>query len=141
MIMQSPVPVPAGERSEVGEQATDPLPGSIPETGAGLPVLGRGVEIFLEDLSSESEVRVLWVEGTEAWVYAGEGTRFTLLEGRLEVSYPIGNVRVELPRGPGNVRLLLAGELVLRKIGEAVEVMGPVRERTPDEIVFDRPIP
>ena len=141
MIRPSSAPVPATVAPEVDDQTAAPLPGSIPETGAGLPVLGQGVEISLENLPTESELRVLWVEGTEAWVYAGEGTRFTLLDGRLEVTYPMGNVRVELPRGPGSILLLLNGELLLRKRGEAVEVVGPVKERTPDGIVFQRPLP
>ena len=117
----------------------DPLQGTIPETGAGLPILDQEVEISLQGLPPEAELRVLWIDGTEAWVYAGEGTRFTLLDGRLEVEGPPGAVRVELPRGPGTVLLRLDGNVILRKAGEEVEVLAAVRERTSEEIVFEPP--
>lgn len=129
--------VPATAVDEVETQSSDPIQGTIPETGAGLPVLDQGVEIWLQDLSAEAELRVVWIEGTEAWVYAGEGTRFTLLDARLEVTGPPGAVRVELPRGPGSVLLRLDGNVILRKTGEEVEIVGGVKERTPGEIVFD----
>lgn len=111
--------------------------GNIPETGAGLPVLDQLVEISLQGLPPEADLQVLWIEGTEAWVYAGEGTRFTLLDARLEVAEPQGAVRVELPKGPGHILLRLDGQVLLRKSGEGVEIVGRVKERTPDQIVFD----
>ena len=129
--------VPATEVDETEGQSAESLPGSIPETGAGLPVLDQGVEISLKDLPPEAELQVLWIDGTEAWVYAGEGTRFTLLDARLEVAGPPGAVRVELPRGPGDVLLRLDGNVLLRKTGGDVEIVGRVKEMTPDQIVFD----
>jgi hypothetical protein len=129
--------IPVTGVGEAEGQRTESLQGSIPETGAGLPVLEQGVEISLQDLPPEAELQVLWIDGTEAWVYAGEGTRFTLLNARLEVAGPPGAVRVELPRGPGDVLLRLDGKVLLRKTGDDVEIVGLVKESTPDQIVFD----
>lgn len=130
-------PAPSAVLDETEGQHTEALQGSIPETGAGLPVLDREVEISLQGLPPGAELRVLWIDGSEAWVYAGEGTRFTLLEARLEVAGPPGAVRVELPRGPGRIILRLDGSVLLRTTGEDLEILGRIKERTPDQIVFD----
>lgn len=130
---------PAAVVDEAETPGPGALQGAIPETGAGLPVLDQGVEISLQGLSPDAELRVVWIDGTEAWVYAGEGTRFTLLDARLEVEGPPGPVRVELPRGPGTVLLRLDGNVILRKAGEEVEIVAEVRERTSEGIVFEPP--
>jgi len=109
----------------------------IPETGASIPSLSQGVEIWIHDLPSEAELRVLWVDGDEAWIYAGEGTRFSREAGRLEAFGPPGAVRVEIPRNLRHVLVGLDGNVLLRKSGDEVEILGPVQQRTPSEILFE----
>ena len=82
---------------------------------------------------------MLWIDGEEAWVYAGEGTRFTILDGRFEVIAPPGAVRVEIPRIFRRVIVGLDGEVLLRKAGGELEILAPVKERTPSEIRFEAP--
>lgn len=109
----------------------------LPETGAGIPALGNGVEIWIHDLSADAELRILWTDGEEAWVFAPEGTRFNRTDGRLEAFGPPGDVRVEIPRSFARVTVGLNESVLLRKSGEEVEILGPVQERTPSEIRFD----
>jgi hypothetical protein len=111
----------------------------VPETGASIPALSQGVEIWIHDLPSEAELRVVWVDGDEAWIYAGEGTRFSREAGRLEAFGPPGAVRVEIPRNLRQLLVGLDGNVLLRKSGDEVEILGPVQQRTPSEILFETP--
>jgi len=111
----------------------------LPETGASISALEGKVEIWIHDLPAQSELRVLWTDGEEAWVYAGEGTRFNGVSGRLDTFSPPGAVRIEIPRNLGSVVVRLEGSVLLRKSGGEVEILGPVQERSPSEIVFEIP--
>jgi len=113
--------------------------GQMPETGAAILASSRGVEIWIHDLAPEAELRVVWVDGDEAWIRAGEGTRYNWEEGRLEAFSPQGAVRVEIPRNLEQVVVGLNGSILLRKSGGEVEIVGPVQQRTPSEIVFEVP--
>jgi hypothetical protein len=144
-----------GWHAFVGSAGTTTVPGSpegtpetpgllspeqgAPETGAGVSVLVEGPEIWIHDLPAQAGLRVLWTDGEEAWVYAGEGTRFNSVDGRLEAFAPPGAVRVEIPRALQNVVLGLDGEVLLRKAGGELEILAPVRERSPSEIRFEAP--
>jgi hypothetical protein len=119
------------------ETETTPLEGIPQESGVSVPALEGGVEIWIRDLAPEADLRVLWTDGDEAWVYAGEGTRFNRAEGRLEASGPPGAIRVEIPRTLRHVVLGLNGTVLLRKTGEELEITGPVQERSPSEIRFE----
>jgi len=106
------------------------------EAGAGIPTDEGPLEIWIHAMSRQAELRVLWVEGEEAWIYAGEGTRFTRSEGRLEAYDPPGAVRVEVPRNAASVTVGIDGRILVRKAGGELEIQGPVEERTPSEIRF-----
>ena len=110
-----------------------------PETGAGIPGLAGGVEIWITDLPDGAGLRVLWTDGEEAWAYAGEGTRFNSVDGRLEVFSPPGAVRLEIPRIFQRVVVGLDGGVLLRKAGGELEILAPVQEQTPSEIRFEAP--
>jgi hypothetical protein len=109
------------------------------ETGAATAVTAGAIEVWLHDLPSDADLRVRWIEGQEAWVYAGEGTRFNTATGRLEAFSPPGPVRVEVPGGAERVVVGVDGQVVLRKSGGQLEILGPVQERTPSEIRFEPP--
>ena len=133
---------PVGE--DTGEGGATPealLPeGGILETGASIPSSTQEVELWIHDLAPVAELRIVWTDGEEAWIYAGEGTRFNLSGSRLEAFSPPGAVRVEIPRSLQKVVVGLNGNVLLRKSGGEVEIMGPVQERTPSEIIFESPL-
>ena len=136
--------VPSGSDQEdpsgSGEDQTALSPeGLISEIGAGIPALTGGVEIWIHDLAAEAELRVVWIDGDEAWIRAGEGTRFTREGSRLDAFAPPGAVRVEIPRDLEQVVVGLNGTVLLRKSGGEVEIAGPVQLRTPSEIIFEAP--
>ncbi len=110
-----------------------------PETGASILASTQGVEIWIHDLPPQAELRVVWIDGDEAWIRAGEGTRYSLEGGRLEAFSPPGAVRVEIPRNLGQVVVGVNGSILLRKTGGEVEIVGTVQQRTPSEILFEAP--
>jgi len=133
----APAPLPVERPGGEGE-----LAGSGPEggeTGAGIPLEAGAVEVRIHGLPAEAGLAVQWIDGPEAWIYAGEGTRFSSVEGRLEAYDPPGDVRVVIPLAAQEVTLFLDGSLLLRKTGGEMEVLGPVQERTPSEIRFQAP--
>jgi len=133
-------PIEEGGLQEApGGPETAPPEAGLPETGASISALGGKVEIWIHDLPSDAELRILWTDGAEAWVYAGEGTRFNGVAGRLDAFSPPGAVRLEIPRSLGSVVVGLEGSLLLRKSGGEVEILAPVQERTPSEILFESP--
>jgi hypothetical protein len=94
------------------------------------------MEIVIREMDPGAELVVRWTDGDEAWVFAGEGTRFNTVAGRLEAIAPPGGVRIEIPRDARAVDVLLNGDLLLRKVNGEVELMGDVRDRTTSEIRF-----
>lgn len=107
--------------------------------GAGIPAASGTVEIWIHDLPSDADLRVRWTDGDEAWIFAGEETRFNLEAGRIEAFSPTGPVVVEIPRNLNRVVVGLDGSVLLRKSGEEVEILGPIQHRTPTEILFHAP--
>jgi hypothetical protein len=95
------------------------------------------MEIGVHGLSPEARLTVQWVEDDEAWIYAGQGTRFSSVAGRLEAYDPPGDVRVAIPQNAPDLTLTLDGTLLLRKSGTELEILGPIQERTPSEIRFE----
>jgi hypothetical protein len=126
---------------DVGDQTPLSSGAGIPETGAGMLASPQGLEIWIHDLPAEAEIRVVWVEGEEAWIYSGEGTRFNRETDRLEAFSPPGPVRVEIPRTLNQVVVGRNGAILLRKSGGELEIVGRVRQRTPSEIIFGPPWP
>ena len=121
------------------DQAAPSEEAGIPETGAGIPTSTQGTEVWIYGLPAEAELRVVWTDGDEAWVYSGEGTRFNRVGSRLEAHSPPGTVRVEIPRKLEQVVVGLNGSVLLRKSGGEVEILGTVRRRSSSEVVFDAP--
>lgn len=107
-----------------------------PETGVGITVPSEGMDISVHGLLPGAELRLLWTDGEEAWIHAGEGTRFNRTGGRLEAFSPPGDVRIEVPRSTPYMVVRLDGVMLLRKTGSDLEIMGPVLESTASEIRF-----
>lgn len=129
----STVPVPSP--SQAGDRAEGP--GARPATvGASTAVGLGGIELQVRDLSESASLRILLVEGSEAAIFAGEGTQFRTEEGRLVASGPPGDVTMEIPAGALRVTVIVNGETYLRKTEGGMEVLRPVRARTPTEIHF-----
>ncbi len=127
---------PSGPPLEAGERAGLPAPSPAREIGASVPVGAGSLEIWIHHLPPDATLRVEWVEGDQVGIFAGEGTRFSTGEGRLEAFSPPGSVRVELPRSLTRALVGVDGEVLLRKSGPEVDISGSVQGRTPSEIVF-----
>lgn len=125
-----------------GDAATEILPSpedapASPEmVGATIPVSSDGLELSVRGLAEGASVRVVLVEGDRAGIFAGEGTRFRSEARRLEASSPLGDVTVEIPRDAVLVSVVVNGEVFLRKTAQGLQLLGPVRTRTPTEIRF-----
>jgi hypothetical protein len=104
--------------------------------GATIPVSPEGLELHLRDLAATASLRILFVDGDQAGIFAGEGTRFRSEAGRLVASNLQGDVRMDVPRRAPRVLVVVNGETYLRKTEGGLEVLGPVRARTPTEIRF-----
>lgn len=104
--------------------------------GATLLSAGEGVNLALSGVIEGAEVRVVFVEGEAAGVFAGEGTRFRTEDGTLEAANPPGAIRVELPRGSIPFTLSVNGRVFLMRTPAGLEIMGPVQSRRSDEILF-----
>jgi hypothetical protein len=130
---------PSGELQDPDSPPGENLlfPGtSTPEIGTRMAPSGGGIELALHDLQEDAEIRVLWISGDQAGIYAGEGTRFRSEEGRLEAHSPPGGVRVEIPSSVSRVLLTVDGRTLLRKTDSGVEIVGSVQRQTPREVVF-----
>jgi len=121
------------EEAPVPEPATS---GAPPNVGATLAATTEGVELRVSGLSETASLRVVLVEGDRAGIFAGEGTRFRSETRRLEAFDPPGDVRVEIPRDATTVTVTVNGEVYLEKTKEGLELLGPVRTRTPTEVRF-----
>ena len=95
--------------------------------------------MVLRDAAPGTEIRVTWVPGSEAAVFAPVGSRFTSGEGRMEAVLASGPVRVELPRGIVPVFLEVNGRMFIRNTSAGLDVSGPVAERAHARITFRLP--
>jgi len=118
------------------EPASDAETGEVERVGATIPYTPEGIELRVSGLSPEASLTVLLVQGAEAGIFSAEGTRFRSQSGRLEAEAPPGDVTVEIPVASPGVRLVVNGEVYLRKTGEVLEILGPVSTRTQTEIRF-----
>jgi hypothetical protein len=124
---------------EVGPEPFGPESASVPgegEAGAGIGTADGEIELRVLDLPEGAEVRVLLVDGDHAGIYGPPGTHFRTEAGRIEAVAPSGSVRVELQRGARSAQVIVHGELYLRKIGDRLEILGPVRDSAAAEIRF-----
>jgi len=123
-------------------EAVDALPAGAqnPElVGATLPLTDGGVELRIEGLVEGAEIRVLLTEGDRVGIFAGKGTGFRTEAGLLEARGAPGGITVELPRDAPLMELLVDGVVFLRKRAGEMELLGPVKSRTPSEIRFGPP--
>jgi anti-sigma factor RsiW len=130
---------PAGAESGVPvdpETVTAPEPGTPAEIGASIPAGDEGVELWITGLPAGADLRVVWVDGNMAGIFAGEGTRFRTEPGRLDAEAPPGAVRVEIPRDLGRVVVGVDGRVLVRVSGDDVDILGPIQRRTPMEVLL-----
>ena len=99
------------------------------------------MELQIRDLPQGAEVRVILVDGDRAAIFGPEGTHFLTEAGRIEALAPAGGIRVELPREASTATVVVNGEVYLRKIGERLEILGPVQDSAAAEIRFRGPSP
>lgn len=125
------LPTPEAPATTLAQPEADPVAGGI-----RLSVPGGALRVVLRDVAPGTEIRVTLVPGTEAAVYAPEGSRFTSAAGRVEARVVPGDVRVELPRGVDPVSLEVGGRVYLRGTDAGLDVSGPVLTRDDAEIVF-----
>lgn len=107
--------------------------------GATILPTADGMNLYIRGGSDGAEVIVRLVDGDQAGIFAGEGTRFRTEEGILEAVDPPGEVRVEIPRGITSVTLFVNGRVFLRQTSDGLEIQGPYETRTEDEIRFILP--
>ncbi|HSG07003.1 MAG TPA: hypothetical protein VLA36_01510 [Longimicrobiales bacterium] len=132
---------------EAPRQGTEraPTPASAPSsaeaeaTGIRLAVPRGPLRVIVGGAETGAVIRVQWVPGAEAAIFAPAGSRFTSGEGRLEAQVTSGTVRIELPRGVLPVSLEVGGRIYLRSTDAGLDVPGPVTRQSTSEIVFRIP--
>ncbi len=129
----SPVP----ETSSTEDLAEGTAAGrEVEEVGTSVPVKAGGMTIRIGKMADRAELRVLLVQGDQASIFAGKGTRFRSEESVMEAWQAPGSVTVEIPMSAEVVEVLVDGTLFLRKEGERLDTPGPVLGRSQDEIRF-----
>ena len=117
-------------------EGTD-VPGpEVGTVGATIPAGADGLELHVRELAGTASLRILLVEGSQAGIFGGEGTRFRTEAGRVIATGPPGDVTMEIPMEASPVLVVVNGEVYLRKTEEGLELLGPVLARTPTEIRF-----
>lgn len=109
--------------------------------GVRLGATTGALRIVLRSLAPGEDLRVQWVPGAEAAVFAPLGSRFATGRGWVEADLAPGAVRVELPAGSQPVTLEVDGIAYLRRDVAGLELPGPVASRAGGEVVFRRPPP
>lgn len=120
-----PPATPTGPKEEAlpGPDAPSPPPAPSP-AGATLPVPeGGSITLWIHGLRPGAEITVELVEGDRAGIFAGRGTRYRYGPDLLEVLDPPGDVRVELPRGSGEVWVGVESKVLLRQREGGPEVL------------------
>lgn len=109
------------------------------EAAVFLDAAREPVEIALHEVLPGTEIRVVFVDGSEAGVFGSAASRFRREPGRLDVAVGEASIRVEIPRSAERVLLLVGEEALLIKDSESLDVRGPVASRSPEEIRFLMP--
>lgn len=105
-------------------------------TGIAVAVTDGSVHVIVRGADPGTDLAVTWTQQSSARVIAPAGSRFTYAAGRIEVDASRGDIRVELPRDAGEVSLEVDGRLYLQGSSVALQVFGPMVERTADTIRF-----
>ena len=129
---------PSSIASPAGEERgpVEGVGGSSELVGATLLAGREGIELHVSELAPTASLTIVLVEGNRAGIFTEEGTRFRSESGRLEALGPPGDVTVEIPSEARQVLVVVNGNIYLRKTGQGLELLGPVRTRTPTEIRF-----
>lgn len=110
--------------------ATDGGGGASARSGVGAasgvrtPAAEDGVRVVLTGVEAGTDLRVRFVDGDRAGVFAPEGSRFSTGEGRLEADVAPGPIRVEVPRGAARARVVVNGTEYVRVGDGRVELRG-----------------
>jgi len=129
----------SGPEGRAGPATPSSLTVGAEATGIRLAVASGPLRVVVVGAEPGAELRVRWVPGADAAVFAPVGSRFTSGEGRIEARVVSGTVRIELPRGVVSVSLEVGGRIYLRTTDAGLDVPGPMVERTDSEIVFRIP--
>ncbi|MCY4648309.1 MAG: zf-HC2 domain-containing protein [Gammaproteobacteria bacterium] len=139
----APVEVMPGMESEAvapsraePDESTAALPTPPAEAGIFLEATREPVRIALHEVLPGTEIRVVFVDGTDAGVFGSAASRFRSEPGRLDVTVLGASIRVEIPKRAERVALLVGEEALLVKDGASLDVRGPVTSRSPEEIRF-----
>lgn len=88
------------------------------------------------DLPDGTDLRVTFVDGDRAMLFAQPETRFTSGEGILEATVTGGSVHVQLPRGVPEVSLLVGGEVYLTMQSGRFDLTVPAVDSSDAELSF-----
>jgi hypothetical protein len=120
-----------------------------PDGGGGAPegtlqgvrrdATGEEISVVLREIGSGTEIVVRLVPGGEAAASAGEPATFVMGEGRIEVIGAANFVFVEIPFEAAGASIEVNGGIYLTRVGEQLEVTGPIVARTEEEIHFRVP--
>ena len=129
-----------GSSTLLEPQPVDPGPNDLIASAeeVGIRVApNRGVlRVDVAALPAGGEVVVQLVNAEAAGVFGPNGTRFRTADGRVEVLNPHQALRVELPRSTTDATITVGGQVYLRKVGDRIDVSGPVSDSTGTEIRF-----
>lgn len=138
-----PVEVMPGVETESGppprpepDESAAALPTAPAEAGIFLEATRQPIRIALDDALPGTEIRVTFVDGSEAGVFGSAASRFRSEPDRLDVAVRGASIRVEIPREAERVLLLLEENVLVVKNGASLDVRGPVASRGPEEIRF-----
>ncbi len=118
------------------DESSAALPTPPAEAGIFLEATSEPVRIALHEVLPGTEIRVVFVDGTDAGVFGSAASRFRSEPGRLDITVRGASIRVEIPKRAERVALLVGEEALLVKDGGSLDVRGPVTSRSPEEIRF-----
>ena len=131
----SPV-VPETESRSVTVESLDRLDAGADERAGVRLQASPSMRISVRGLETGDEVRVVWTDGDEVAVLAPPGSRFTSGEDGVDAVVAGDPVTVEIPRARNATTLVVGGSVFLRASADAIDVSGPVTERTDSTVVF-----
>lgn len=124
-------------RPETAEIPATGGPEAAPASeGIELTVPEGGLRIVFTSIAADATVEVRWVEGRRAAIVAGQGSRYSVSQGRAEIDAAPGPVSVSLPRAAGPLTIDVGGRMILRSADGELELSGDVVSRSADRIVF-----
>jgi hypothetical protein len=136
LVPATTAPAPSGEVPAAASEATA---APAEEAGIRIPLAAGPLTVLLRGAEPGTVVRVLWIPGNEAAVFAPAGSRFTSGTGRVEATLEPGAVRVELPRSVLPVTLEVNGRMILRNSARGLDVSEEAVERSEAGVTFRLP--